>query len=577
MTDFEKTIKREMTREKFIEIRDHVYGDGKNTFNYTFGHVAAWFTWNRDEKGEILSVPPPSPEYTKGGHYYDGPIDNWDEDKLLPVERQFSRRITTDIVFIGLNMSGKGKPADKPLFQNARGHKRIVKTFFGTAAEGSYFTDIIKPDRRILDSGVDLSKANKVRQFVIDHPEILKNHIGLFKEELDFIGAKKPLLIVFGNEAEHILNEGIDGNFLINRFYAVVKIGHYSEANAIPGGDEGYKNDTRSKLVPYIKIPLMNSNLFNIMEQIVEQNGKSVLSEPRRVSSFLADLAKDEPKRNKNALIKCLEQGFPQTLKNVPKSERPRVKQQLLQRLHDEEGLDLGLCGETLDLLAAILCGDAPTASTEKPSQTGGTDRDPKIITLSQQAKIGYGKTTKPEHGHNNKAGIRGERDQIIAKIREKGYISTDDEITFPTILEVLNKLFDKGYGGYQRAVCHVDQDNDVWFPKLDYIRNGRQYPGVVHWHNYFVNNNQDILVQYPTRNVDLANLVWPPVRFVKWITYVFAKHEGSYRFFGTYEKDRIATAGELGLKIEIKPNEPVEVFKRINIKAKLPNVSKTN
>jgi len=33
MTDFEKTIKREMTREKFSEIRDHVYGDGNNTFN----------------------------------------------------------------------------------------------------------------------------------------------------------------------------------------------------------------------------------------------------------------------------------------------------------------------------------------------------------------------------------------------------------------------------------------------------------------------------------------------------------------------------------------------------------------
>jgi hypothetical protein len=54
-------------------------------------------------------------------------------------------------------------------------------------------------------------------------------------------------------------------------------------------------------------------------------------------------------------------------------------------------------------------------------------------------------------------------------------------------------------------------------------------------------------------------------------------KHEGSYRFSGTYKKDRIATAGELGIKIEIVPNEPVEVFKRINKKADLPNVSKAN
>jgi hypothetical protein len=30
MTDFEKSIKRKMTRDKFVEIRDHIYGDGKN-------------------------------------------------------------------------------------------------------------------------------------------------------------------------------------------------------------------------------------------------------------------------------------------------------------------------------------------------------------------------------------------------------------------------------------------------------------------------------------------------------------------------------------------------------------------
>ena len=57
MTDFEKTIKREMTRDKFLKIRDHVYGDGKNTYDYTYGQVASWLTWNRDEKGKILSVP----------------------------------------------------------------------------------------------------------------------------------------------------------------------------------------------------------------------------------------------------------------------------------------------------------------------------------------------------------------------------------------------------------------------------------------------------------------------------------------------------------------------------------------
>ena len=423
MTDFEKTIKREMTREKFLAIRDHKYGRDNDTFfDYTYGNVSSWLTWNRDENGEILSVPPPSPEYTKGGHFYDGSIDKWDEGKP-PV---FSYKLTTDIVFLGLNMSVDGKPIPGPCFQNTRGHRRIVKTFFGTEAEGAYFTDIIKSDKRFLDDAGNPADSQEVMRIIKAKPDVLKEHIRLFKEELDFIGAVKPLLIVFGNDAELVLKERMDKDFLTKRFQAVVKIGPYSLANAIPGGDEEYKSDTRIKLIPYITIPM-------------------------------------------------------------------------------------------------------------------------------------------------------GERDQIIANIRKKGYISTNNEISFFSIREVFNKLFDKDYDGYQKAVHHVDQDHDVWFPKLDFIKNGGQYPGDVDWHNYFLNDNQDILVQYPARDAYLTTLVWPPVQFVKWTAYVFAKDKGSYRFFGTYESDRIATAGELELKIQIKPNEPVEVFKRISKEAKLPNVSETN
>jgi len=250
MTDFEKSIKREMTREKFLEIRDHVYGDGKNTFDNTYGQVSSWLTWNRDENGQILSVPPPSINLTKRRSYYDGPIDNWEQDKLP----EFSRRITTDIVFIGLNMAGDGKPWPNWFtFQNARGHPRIVKTFFNTAAEGAYFTDIIKPDKRLLDNIEKKTNSREVMRYIAARRDILKEHIRLFKEELDFIGAVKPLLIVFGNDAEWILEQGMDNYFLSKRFHAIVKIMFYG---AYPrGGDEGYKNDTRRKLKFYITIP----------------------------------------------------------------------------------------------------------------------------------------------------------------------------------------------------------------------------------------------------------------------------------------------------------------------------------
>ena len=102
----------------------------------------------------------------------------------------------------------------------------------------------------------------------------------------------------------------------------------------------------------------MNNNLLTVLKEIVAKNGDSILSEPKRVSAFFADLARDEPKPQKNALVKCLELGFAQTLKNVPESERTNCKQQLAQKLHNEEGLDLGLCGETIELLAAVLFGE---------------------------------------------------------------------------------------------------------------------------------------------------------------------------------------------------------------------------
>ena len=102
----------------------------------------------------------------------------------------------------------------------------------------------------------------------------------------------------------------------------------------------------------------MDANLVTVLKQIIDERGDPVLSEPRRVSAYLADLARDVPKPQKNALIKCLEHGFAQTFKTVAEPERAVCKQKLAQRLHEEEGLDLGLCAETFDLLGVVLFGE---------------------------------------------------------------------------------------------------------------------------------------------------------------------------------------------------------------------------
>jgi RNA polymerase subunit RPABC4/transcription elongation factor Spt4 len=102
----------------------------------------------------------------------------------------------------------------------------------------------------------------------------------------------------------------------------------------------------------------VNDSLLAVIKQIVAEQGDAILSDPRRVSAFLADLARDIPKPQKTAFVKCLEHQSAQTLKNAGEPDRALCKQRLAQWLHEEEGLDLALCGETLDLLAAALFGE---------------------------------------------------------------------------------------------------------------------------------------------------------------------------------------------------------------------------
>jgi len=257
MTDLKKTIKREMTREKFERIRDHHYCENhKYIYDFTYGQVSSWLTWKRDKKGKVLPnverKDVPDKKWIQNGHIYEGRIDEWDLCK------SFSKKITTNIVFIGLNMSGDGKPSpENPCFQNARGHRRIFNTFFGTAAEGAYFTDIIKPDRRIKPKkGETLAKSNQVMEIIRKQKDpqkndILKDHIRLFEEELKFIGAVEPLLIVFGGGAEWVLRQGIYNNFFTRKFHAIVVIKHYAHRFK---KDIEYKKDTVDKLMPYIAI-----------------------------------------------------------------------------------------------------------------------------------------------------------------------------------------------------------------------------------------------------------------------------------------------------------------------------------
>jgi uncharacterized membrane protein len=106
----------------------------------------------------------------------------------------------------------------------------------------------------------------------------------------------------------------------------------------------------------------MNTTLLAALKEIVSQHGGlETLSDSRRVRALLSDLAANEPKPQKNALVACLECGFTALLQNAQAVERGQVKTKLAERLNREEGLDAKLCADTLDLLEAALFEEGKT------------------------------------------------------------------------------------------------------------------------------------------------------------------------------------------------------------------------
>jgi hypothetical protein len=103
---------------------------------------------------------------------------------------------------------------------------------------------------------------------------------------------------------------------------------------------------------------IMNQNFLTVIKRIVFEQGEDILTSPQRLKGLISDYAKNEPKPERLAFGRCIEYGFYGELKKAAApEERVRVKAALAQRLHSEEGLDLALCSETLDLLEAVIWG----------------------------------------------------------------------------------------------------------------------------------------------------------------------------------------------------------------------------
>jgi rubrerythrin len=103
----------------------------------------------------------------------------------------------------------------------------------------------------------------------------------------------------------------------------------------------------------------MNTNLPTIVKQISSEYGEAVIADPARLKAFFSDIAKDEPKPLRIAFGRCIEARAYAALETAPDaSERAERKALIVQKAHDEHGLDKGLYNEALDILEAALYAD---------------------------------------------------------------------------------------------------------------------------------------------------------------------------------------------------------------------------
>jgi hypothetical protein len=120
----------------------------------------------------------------------------------------------------------------------------------------------------------------------------------------------------------------------------------------------------------------MNDNLFNCLQQIVNEHGDDILNNPKRVHGLLADMAAREPKPEKKALDKCFEMGFYTELKNTDEPEQHKIT--FAKRLAYEEGFAPELCEGSVAIIAALV--DALRPNTTGAAPVLPTEGENKIL-----------------------------------------------------------------------------------------------------------------------------------------------------------------------------------------------------
>ncbi len=165
-----------------------------------YGDVGSWAIWNRPG-----ATPKSNTESMA-----------WVQDPDLLIT------INTGFVFVGLNCSSTHGDQNGHFnnawsnFHSGYSYQNDYKLRFAlqdTKYWGSYITDVIKHHNEV--------DSSKVKQYLKQHPEVVKENIRSFEEEISCLG-NRSVLVAMGGETYRILTEHLSSK------YKVIQILHYS-------------------------------------------------------------------------------------------------------------------------------------------------------------------------------------------------------------------------------------------------------------------------------------------------------------------------------------------------------------
>lgn len=179
-----------------------------------YGHTSSWTIWKKADSTPKSNT----------------------SDMSIFEDENLCEKLNDKYVFVGLNGSSTHGIQENTEWKNFHSAYRYQNDFklryalCNTEFWGSYITDIIKYHPEV--------DSSKVKKYLKTQPQVIKENIELFKNELNILSDKKPILIAIGNDAYNILERNLGEE------YEIFKIMHYS--NII--NKENYRKEVLSVL-----------------------------------------------------------------------------------------------------------------------------------------------------------------------------------------------------------------------------------------------------------------------------------------------------------------------------------------